>query len=63
MQEKITKKSVNLVLEYEVEHTIWFIRNKKVILDRDLAKFYCVQTKVLNQAVKRNIKRFPHDFN
>jgi len=38
------------------------LRNKKVILDRDLAKLYGVSAKVLNQAVKRNIKRFPGDF-
>ncbi|MFH1193617.1 MAG: ORF6N domain-containing protein [bacterium] len=41
---------------------IYIIRNKKVMLDRDLAELYGVQTKVLNQAVKRNIKRFPPDF-
>jgi uncharacterized membrane-anchored protein YjiN (DUF445 family) len=38
------------------------IRNKKVMLDRDLARLYGVGTKVLNQAVKRNIQRFPEDF-
>ncbi len=38
------------------------IRGKKVMLDRDLAQLYGVRTKVLNQAVKRNIKRFPSDF-
>ncbi len=38
------------------------IRDKKVMLDRDLAKLYGVLVKVLNQAVKRNIKRFPDDF-
>ena len=41
---------------------ILFIRSKEVILDRDLAELYDVETKVLNQAVKRNIKRFPEDF-
>ena len=41
---------------------IFEIRGKKVMLDRDLAKLYGVATKVLNQAVKRNIKRFPNDF-
>ncbi len=35
---------------------------RKVMLDRDLAEMYGVQTKVLNQAVKRNIERFPSDF-
>ena len=38
------------------------LRSKKVMLDRDLAKLYGVSAKVLNQAVKRNIKRFPGDF-
>ena len=38
------------------------IRDKKVMLDRDLAKLYGVSTKALNQAVKRNISRFPADF-
>ena len=38
------------------------LRSKKVMLDRDLAKLYGVAAKVLNQAVKRNIKRFPEDF-
>ena len=41
---------------------IYIIRDKKVMLDRDLADLYGVKTKVLNQAVKRNIKRFPEDF-
>ena len=38
------------------------IRGKKVLLDSDLAKLYHVETKALNQAVKRNMKRFPPDF-
>lgn len=38
------------------------IRGMKVMLDRDLATLYQVETKVLNQAVKRNIERFPNDF-
>jgi len=38
------------------------LRNQQVLLDRDLAELYCVETKVLNQAVKRNIGRFPSDF-
>lgn len=41
---------------------IYIIRNKKVMLDRDIAELYSVLTKVLNQAVKRNIWRFPPDF-
>jgi hypothetical protein len=41
---------------------IYLVRGKKVMLDRDLAKLYDVETKVLNQAVRRNEKRFPADF-
>ena len=41
---------------------IYFIRNMKVMLDRDLAELYEVETKVLKQAVRRNIDRFPDDF-
>jgi hypothetical protein len=45
-----------------IEDTILLIRGKKVILDHDLAKLYGVPTRVLNQAVKRNLERFPEDF-
>ncbi len=41
---------------------IYEFRGQKVMLDRDLAELYHVETKVLNQAVKRNIMRFPADF-
>lgn len=46
----------------KIENKIVIIRDQCVILDRDLAELYGVATKVLNQAVKRNIKRFPEDF-
>jgi ORF6N domain-containing protein len=45
-----------------IEDTILLIRGKRVILDRDLAKLYGVTTKVLNQAARRNLDRFPEDF-
>lgn len=45
-----------------VQNLIHEIRGQKVMLDSDLARLYQVETKVLNQAVKRNIKRFPEDF-
>ena len=45
-----------------IRSKIYEIRGKKVMLDRDLAELYHVETKVLNQAVKRNIERFPADF-
>ena len=41
---------------------IFMIRNEKVMLDKDLAELYSVQTKLLKQAVRRNIDRFPADF-
>lgn len=46
----------------EIENLILNIRGKQVMLDRDIARLYGVETKVLNQAVKRNIERFPEDF-
>ena len=45
-----------------IQQAILLIRGQKVMLDRDLAELYGVETRVLNQAVRRNIKRFPEDF-
>ena len=45
-----------------IENLIHIIRDKKVMLDFDLAMLYGVETKSLNQSVKRNIERFPEDF-
>lgn len=45
-----------------IERRIYLIRGKKVMIDSDLAELYGVSTKVFNQAVKRNIERFPDDF-
>jgi hypothetical protein len=45
-----------------IANKIFFLRNEKVLLDRDLAELYGVSTKALNQAVKRNARRFPPDF-
>lgn len=45
-----------------IQNRILLIRGEKVIVDSDLAEFYGVPTKVLNQAVRRNIERFPDDF-
>ena len=53
----INKVSVEVIATGILE-----IRGRKVMLDRDLAYLYGVSTKVLNQAVKRNIRRFPDDF-
>jgi hypothetical protein len=45
-----------------IERAILMIRGQKVLLDRDLALLYGVETRVLNQAVRRNLDRFPADF-
>lgn len=50
------------VNETQITNKIHFIRQQKVMLDRDLAELYGVETRVLNQAVKRNSSRFPEDF-
>lgn len=46
----------------QIQNMIYVIRAQKVMLDSDLVQLYGVETKVLNQAVKGNIKRFPADF-
>ncbi|MBP5407344.1 ORF6N domain-containing protein [bacterium] len=48
--------------QIDIESKILVIRGQHVMIDRDLAELYGVETKVLNQAVKRNIERFPEDF-
>ena len=48
--------------EETVASKIYYIRGEKVMLDRDLAKLYGIETRALKQAVKRNLKRFPLDF-
>jgi len=45
-----------------IEKKIYMIRGQKVMLDRDLTELYGVETRSLNQAVRRNIQRFPDDF-
>jgi ORF6N domain len=45
-----------------IESKILLVRGHKVMLDKDLAELYGVPTKALNQAVKRNLQRFPGDF-
>ena len=48
--------------QIKIANMIYEIRGKQVILDRDLAKLYQIETRTLNQKVKRNIERFPSDF-
>ena len=61
MEEKNILEPVENVVE-AIRARIYEIRGKKVMLDRDLAELYHVETKRLNEAVKRNIERFPPDF-
>ncbi|HSY10519.1 MAG TPA: ORF6N domain-containing protein, partial [Candidatus Dormibacteraeota bacterium] len=55
-------KQISLVPVERIEKAIVFIRGEKVMLDSDLAELYGVETRVLNQAVRRNLNRFPADF-
>lgn len=55
-------KNPSIVDNREIQNMIYSFRGKQVMIDRDLAYLYNVETKVLNQAVKRNIKRFPESF-
>jgi len=52
----------SILSEETISNKIYFIRDQKVMLDRDLALLYGVETRILKQAVKRNISRFPEDF-
>ncbi len=55
-------KDVALLPPERIERSILLIRGHKVMLDRDLVRLYGVETRVLNQAVRRNIDRFLEDF-
>ena len=62
MKGRTEKRPKSLVPVERIERAILLIRGQKVMLDRDLANLYGVETRVLNQAVRRNIQRFPEDF-
>lgn len=51
-----------IISQKEIENRIFLVRGVQVMLDNDLAKIYQVETRALNQAIKRNIERFPNDF-
>ncbi|MBI5742902.1 MAG: ORF6N domain-containing protein [Candidatus Niyogibacteria bacterium] len=57
-----SKKEIIAIASERIISRIFLIRGKKVMLDQDLAELYEVETKALNQAVKRNLARFPIDF-
>ena len=54
--------AIQVIEPQQIQRMIHFIRGQRVILDRDLAVLYGVETKALNKQVKRNIERFPEDF-
>jgi hypothetical protein len=58
----VTKKNNGLVPAERIANAILIFRGHKVMLDADLAELYGVETRVLVQAVKRNLERFPADF-
>lgn len=51
-----------LVPQHEISNLIYSIRGQQVMLDRDLAKLYGIETRTLKQAVMRNSEKFPDDF-
>lgn len=55
-------KTKQAIISEKIERLIYVVRGQRVMLDSDLARLYGVSTKALNQAVKRNIERFPDDF-
>jgi hypothetical protein len=55
-------KELQILPDETIINKIYIIRDKKVMIDRDLAELYGVDTRVLHQTVKRNLKRFPDDF-
>ena len=63
-QDRIDKTHYMMLsaLQEEVKSRMLIIRNKQVILDSDVAKLYGIETKAVNQAVKRNADKFPSDY-
>jgi hypothetical protein len=55
-------KEIQIISDEAIISKIYLIRGRKVMIDRDLAQLYDVETRVMNQAVKRNKRRFPDDF-
>lgn len=58
----MSKESGSIIPVERIQNSIYLVRGQKVMLDKDLAALYGVETKALVQAVKRNIERFPVDF-
>ena len=62
IQNKMSKIDLPVIPDEIIIDRIYFVRNQKVMIDRDLAILFGIETKVLKQSVKRNIERFPTDF-
>ncbi len=60
--EKVKKRLIKVITYDQVKSKIIEIRDQKVILDSDVAGLYGVETKAINQAIKRNPAKFPDDF-
>lgn len=58
----VSSQSTTLIPAARIERRILLLRGEKIMLDSDLAELYGVETRALNQAVKRNLDRFPEDF-
>jgi len=58
----VAQVNTSIIPAERIQQCILFIRGEKVMLDRDLARLYGVETRILNQSVKRNKDRFPADF-
>ncbi len=61
-EDSVTKINAANVSQEQIQARIFSIRGEQVMLDRDLAMFYGVETKRINERVKRNTTRFPEDF-
>lgn len=59
---KSKRALMKIIPDETIIRRIYIFRGQKLMVDRDLAELYGIETKVLNQAVKRNIERFPKDF-
>ena len=55
-------ESIKKTFDEPIESLILYLRGQKIMLDADLARLYGVETRIVNQAIKRNIERFPEDF-
>jgi ORF6N domain len=58
----VKKELQSLIAEQKILNRIYVVRGEKIMLDKDLAELYGIETRVLKQAVKRNMGRFPKDF-